>query len=594
MRGIGWATALVAAAFAVSCDKGGDLPEERPWGEEVMLQIRSLEVADGGEADFNRAASAAMGKEDFVSRPVGDGLLLEMRLEREGDASLRAVKLLQNGAYFQVIAIDYSTQKYISHGLFQAGGSGTDPNLHVPLNGHYRIICISYNRLDQSSLLDLSGYNRESDMSAVTLGDLGDLLWWTQELTLSGSAPAALSILLDYKVARLRVVIDCSYNEWLISGIGSGATVGAVAAPASVNLITGGVSGGAAGDQSITWPSTGMGRADFKQPSDSIVVVPTASNASLTVTLPKDLITRQSPMSKIPTTSGTYVITSNFSTPLEAGKSYSLHVKLRAPKWAGSNVYWVWNDKADHSLGGYMMFDVYGDTDNEGFQGVMFKWGSLVGAPPLIDYSSNGVYDTAPVYIPDGSNGWTTHIYYDQPNQSGPNWNAIPYWDHATYGDVIDNTHADDKYLGDICKYIRPAAYRLPKPEEFGVGTVAVTWDAVDPMTVPVAGGWVKGTLSWPETPSSTGGTDDGQHEAIDAGWGYVTNQTMNVTLPASGYMDDYGTTNFLGYQGRYWSSMTASNTNQGMHLVFSPFNTNPTGGFGRDRAFPVRCVVDD
>jgi hypothetical protein len=579
-RNKSWLAVALVGVLAFSCDKNGDLPEDKPSGENVMLQIRALEVSDGGEEDFNRAASA--GKEEPVLKPLDDGLLLEMTLERDEDAPLRAVKSLTNGAYFQVIAIDYTTKKYVSHALFQVGGEMTNPDLHVPLNGKYYIICISYNRLDQNYLPDLSSYTRDSNMSAVKIeSDLVNLLWWAQELTVGAVEPAALNITLSYTVALLRVVINCKYNEWVISNVADGITVRPLSTPTSMNLITGSLSGGTAETKAVTWPTTGMESETFEQPSNPMAVTTIASEMGLVVSLPKGVITRKSHPATIPTDVAAYSIP--FATKLLAGKSYKLIVKLRTPKWAGSNVYWVWTSSTE----GDMTFVEHGVTGSEGLQGVLFKFGSLVGIPPM-DYRSD--YEDLLLYIPDGADGWTTRGHFD--NDRDDNWDAITYWDSSD--EITGNAHANDLYIGDVCKYIN-AKYRLPKITEYGKTTTTLTlWDILNPTTIPVAGGWVKGSgnLTWPKAQEGENGElNDGRYDMISNSYGYAFNQTMLVRLPASGNMLE-GELSYMGGAGTYRTNRST----EILEFVASGI------GLGSDRtpdpdpamALPVRCVVDD
>jgi hypothetical protein len=106
-----------------------------------------------------------------------------------------------------------------------------------------------------------------------------------------------------------------------------------------VGLVSDSISGGNVTTQPVTWPSS-MTEAT-QQTSHSLPVMAKTSS-TLTVTLPKNVITRKD-LTSIPTMEGTYVLQGSFTTALVAGKSYTLRVKLRATKWAGSNIYWDTN-----------------------------------------------------------------------------------------------------------------------------------------------------------------------------------------------------------------------------------------------------------
>jgi hypothetical protein len=306
-----------------------------------------------------------------------------------------------------------------------------------------------------------------------------------------------------------------------------------------------------------------MESVDWRQPSNAIFVAPTATNTALTVTLPKDVITRKSPLTKIPTTEGTYVLTSNFSTALLAGKSYNLNVKLRAAKWAGSNIYWD-TDK--------LTFDEYGSTGNEGYQGVFFRFGSLVGIASMDVLERFD--DDSPVYTPNESGGWTQGTVAD--------FGSILCWDVSTHGSVLSN----DVYpnLGDICKAIKPT-YRLPKAEEFGASGYTVWGDV---------GAWVAkgGSYSGYGDGNAVAGTTD----LIAANYLYAENATMGVRFPASGLysfnspdatfmnMYLYVFTTFYGY---YWCGSP-------LDTAFYFYNTRPAVYNITGHAMSVRCVLDD
>jgi hypothetical protein len=310
-----------------------------------------------------------------------------------------------------------------------------------------------------------------------------------------------------------------------------------------------------------------MESGDWRQPSNAIFVAPTATNTALAVTLPKDVITRKSPLTKIPTTEGTYVLTSNFSTALAAGKSYNLNVKLRAAKWAGSNIYWD-TDK--------LTFDEYGTTTNQGYQGVFFKWGSLVGIAPTAP-GYNYVEGSTPVYTPNGSGGWTQGTV--------SSYAGILYWDSSSYGNDFDFSHGTT--LGDVCKAIK-STYRLPKNGEFGT-TAWSAWGG------DAGGAWVAKGSGGTTYSNAAAGTDD----LIASGHLYAENATMeNVCFPSSGYYSvgsggkvafaNYGGSN--DHQGCYW--------HQGSGLNCFYFDSNQvcptTLQFDYTCAVSVRCVLDD
>jgi hypothetical protein len=275
-----------------------------------------------------------------------------------------------------------------------------------------------------------------------------------------------------------------------------------------------------------------------------------------------------------------------FRKKLLPGRSYILNVKFDELEWAGSNIYWV----TTSGNNGYLTFDAT-DKGNQGYQGVFFKWGSLVGISPAapLDFSSS-----VAVYIPSGS-GWTTSSYAA--------WTDIPVWDNATCGDVIDDTRYES-FRGDICRYLGTtnanlAGYRLPKYSELGTATQAA-WNT----SIPAAGGWIKGTASWPSSEEALTGTGkaDGTTDLLKPSgnvdgkiFGSAVNQKMNVTLPAGSTRTTVGTLHSNeGMFGHYWCD-TANRTTGAWLLRFESGYVQPHYDYNdamcRHAAFSVRCV---
>jgi hypothetical protein len=342
-------------------------------------------------------------------------------------------------------------------------------------------------------------------------------------VTVNNTSPL-LSIQLEHALAKIRVVVDCSYNEWTITSIANTLTLGSVANSGTVGLVSGTASG-TTGNRAITW--TG-GLSDPSKPeSDSILVIP--QSGTLTVSIPAGAVVRQTPLSAIPgaATTGT------FSATLAPGSSYKLHVKFRAPIPAWSNIYW------DENAGKltFVPASKDGSTDHlkEGWQGVLFRWGSLRATGP----DAVPPYDFT-IYKPNGS-GWATEVVSIIEFEDLP----VPYWNTSSYGDVIDNTHTSDD-IGDICQYLgtdpKLNGYRLPKLGEFGSSRFDHYADD----------GWAfyGSVMDISSTVSSAGITD-----IIAAGGLYVKNTNLGISLPASGKNREYA-----GREGVYWFNAYSTN----------------------------------
>ncbi|GHT70076.1 hypothetical protein AGMMS50239_37890 [Bacteroidia bacterium] len=241
-------------------------------------------------------------------------------------------------------------------------------------------------------------------------------------------------------------------------------------------------------------------------------------------------------------------------------------------QWAGSNIYWN---------GTKLTFDDSNEKTNEQYQGVYFKWGSLVGIAPAGDAWPATCYFPA---NPGVDETWTTDA------TTYPNYLDVPYVDDqpVPYGrgeaylttitkDAATGPTTIAAYKGDICVYLtnigaapKGKRWRMPTSLEFGA---AADYIKVD-------NGFA------PETTQNAEGTT-----AFTSG--YRRNKLNTPYFPASGYR--YYSTGALtnaGTNGIYWSSSPNSNV-RGYHLGFSSPSANPTFNNYRTSAFSVRCVAE-
>jgi hypothetical protein len=282
-----------------------------------------------------------------------------------------------------------------------------------------------------------------------------------------------------------------------------------------------------------------------------------------------------------------------FNMRLELGKYYTLEVDFKKVVWAGSNVYW----KSTGTNTGYLTFDApnSGD-DNQKKQGLMFKWGSLVGLSPASNQATTPYSSSTLVYIPEytdaDTKGWSVTNIYDA-------WAEVPYLGgnitgsrYSTY--LRDNERNTDAYwgekTGDICRYISENGYG---PEESGVKynycmptdyelgkNVEYTW----------------GTFGWTKTPNegwgqsgalfSAEGTDGTRTMTY-----YATNTTAGVIFPCSGYRSDSGSLNYIGDCVFAW---TCSPAGGGERFRMNAHNNKvDIGGSGASSSMgaSIRCI---
>jgi hypothetical protein len=236
---------------------------------------------------------------------------------------------------------------------------------------------------------------------------------------------------------------------------------------------------------------------------------------------------------------GTHTIsnlTLDFDEPLLPNTNYTLVVDIREVPYARSNIYWdgskLWFDQTDQG--------------NEDFQGVYFKWGSLVGISPAGAHWNASDEEVADIvlYIPnvnlrtwDGTQTIGTSSFI--------NWAGVP------------NSNSSD-YAGDICAYI-DNSWRIPS--SFG-GMVeqGVTYSAVN-------------------NPNDATGKGS-------MGSGGFTSSLYGTFLPASGIRGDAG--KLMNYDsGNYWN---------GPYYGIFYFNSGSSSLMNQTglAACPVRCIKAD
>jgi hypothetical protein len=598
---IGYLVAL-SLVFA-SCDKDNGLENKEISGQEVAVRIRSFGIADGGSENVTRAS--LQGKSEMIATPVGDGMLLEMSI-KEDESPLRKTELT-NGAYFRVIAVKVGTTEYYSHGDFVYGNPiSLLTDFHVKIGEAYDYICFSYNETTNTLPSSASYSAGVAVPTSLNMSATKDPLWC--KITGLGtvlSTGVELDITMKHLLAKVKVKVDCAYNGWEITSVAADQVAVVAVNPAlscAIDWKTGIISGTDM-DKGLTYTISDATRTD--QTSNEAALVPKGSN--VTVVFKANAISRNG-LTAVPS----FRVEASLDKVLDGGVSYTIHIRLRTPKFAGSNIYWV----STGTNTGYLTFDEYyenGSTaPHKGYQGVFFKWGSLVGISPVGDFGY-----TIPLYVPYGyssdpkwkkTNG--NAIAADGTIPYASNWTAwgdIPYWDsghgsptefYNTY--MLDpernNLAAYQGLRGDICQYLSTKTgvvsgdYRLPMPWEFGYSSYT------DGVAGYVHEGWSRNG----NFVAQTSNKDDGTYNS--ASLSYAQNGTMGgVVFPTSGNRPSYVyqgaafSATHLGQNGFYWTCSSPVNANNGRFFYFGErmVHASGLGAEGNYPAVSVRCVMN-
>jgi len=158
------------------------------------------------------------------------------------------------------------------------------------------------------------------------------------------------------------------------------------------------------------------------------------------------------------------------------GHSYTIKLNFRELVWSGSNVYW---DDATQKL---TFLPETTPEAAQGYQGVYFMWGSLVGISPQETNDPSSII----LYVPLSGSSWGKRYAATQTEWTGTTMADIP---RIKTGEFITNAswlddHSTRNYLfdiptpayltGDICKYLTERGdapegeWRMPNAREFG------------------------------------------------------------------------------------------------------------------------------
>jgi hypothetical protein len=558
-------TALPVFLVFSSCDK---ILSPSGTGELVQVKIRAVSIAGGAK---NETVTRASGASRMVGEPViqdlGGGMFAEIAVEedvsalRDGEGTT-----LANSALYRVIVLN-SDGNYVAHKDFTMGA---EPGEIALQEGSYSFICFSFNT---SAKLPDAGNGAGSDFTfAATTAS--EIYWQKQSVTLP--LEADVSFLLKPQFVKVKLKLDAGWNR-TITTIDNAKPI-SLDAPTSgsFNLATGNFTG--SGSFSFSgWSSTGERRVT----SGEFTFLPKATG-TYALSFAAGALTK----SGVPWTSAawtSYFVNSKFA----AGGSYTIVARLNqrtSYKFAGSNIYWD---------GSKLTFDLYGSNDNTKYQGVFFKWGSLIGVSPAeaddSPFSSGtaaneGKNDGTPIYMKDPFGNWVkTNVAYATSqgwfgngavsNEEGYDvWKLIPYGSSVEPYDMDAYTlltlYSDFAgYRGDICNYIDPA-YRMPTGAE------------LRDLGKPTSGA----------TSSTTSDDPTGKYVFNSNNFCTFTIGDVTLTLPASGYrFNGTGKLDAVG-DGGYYNSGTADDALSAYYLFFKT-DTGYTYTAIRAYGHAVRCV---
>jgi hypothetical protein len=287
-------------------------------------------------------------------------------------------------------------------------------------------------------------------------------------------------------------------------------------------------------------------------------------------------------------------ITLTGPTEFENGKEYTVNSRItKRLTWATSNIYWRGRLTFDADGGGTATNSVPRQTSGYSphYQGVFFKWGSLVGIAPVGDAAAFS--NTTMVFIPrTPTSAGYVHGYDTDSIESGT-WADIlgsPSGEALPRKAVLDQE--TNTWFGDICAYITNGVWRMPTRDElsYGSNSIAETEPAVEGWWRPNTSSW--GSIAVPNDATSRFGrtpnlfSDPDNVAKLKTKWGQV------ITLPPSGYRDETGTAVLSGINGYYYSGSVGSNG--ATYRAYASFSGDSYSFMTQSispYAMPVRCV---
>jgi hypothetical protein len=451
---------------------------------------------------------------------------------------------------------------------------GDEPEEITLQEGSYSFICFSFNT---STMLPNAGNGSGADFTFAA-STASEIYWQKQSVTLP--LVDDVSFLLKPQFVKVKLKLDVTGGGRTFDDDPGSISLDA-ASSGSFNLKEGTFSSLSGTINFTAWHSDGLRVFN----SDPITFLPKAVG-EYTLTIPANALTFDD--GSWPTVARSIFIPAE---KFEKEKSYTLFITLKelatSKKFAGSNIFWD---------GSKLTFYPHGENDYTKYQGVYFKWGSLIGISPAgADESlfssgttaNGGKDDGTPIYLKVNGVWVKTNVAYATAqgwfSGSGSGWSDIPYQDNTAINTTNTDAHSllvnpdFEHYKGDICNYINPA-YRMP------------TMDELEALGTGESGNGVYTGFTFSSYIEDQ--TADGQ-TALDQFGTFTGIFGTTYHLPVSGGRDTgAGVLRAVGFVGAHWSG-SAYDSSGSYVLTFYSSEAVTNYVPSRDPGFPVRCVLN-
>jgi hypothetical protein len=565
-----------------SCDGLGEGTEN---GTKTAVAFSVGNIAPWSAETLVRSASETPRIVETASVPLGDNWVLEASWVEDPAAPTRATEPLKTGAIVRIIANNGSDVVAESNYEYQSDGSLLPAGLPMTLTaGTYNFSAYSYNSstatLPTTSATDPVIFNPY--VGATDTGN--DLIWSpSKSVTLDESATGIELNTFTHKFSKVKYSVE--FNP-------AASPTYSISVKLSTNY------------------QAQLTKSNYAFAPSGLTTEQLLDKDNYRIVYAGD----SPPVLKISGTISSKSFT-DVSVPykqsLAAGKSYTLQITItNRLTWAGSNIYWD---------GTRLTFAAPDTDDKQYYQGVFFRWGSLVGISPVQTNGSpyfaagtNGDLATGtPIYVPPvpgGPANWTqtnlttaqsaTYSSYFSTYHTPYSYefDKIPYVNNND-GDLgaTGPTYNPAAFKGDICRYltgqpgIPDGTWVMPTLVDFESASRS-NWTG----SVPNSTYWYRQPQSggFTENDAQTAGYPDGTYGKESGHWRWGASYCGTTTvLPASGYRNyDDGALGNTGNGGGYWSSSVDGASNAyDLGFYSSGVNTySDTRGWGAS----VRCVL--
>ncbi|MDR0541984.1 MAG: fimbrillin family protein [Dysgonamonadaceae bacterium] len=535
------------ALLLYSCEKDVEDPQTAS-GKKIVVNFSLDEGGYVATEVVPHNFNAKNPETETVVVRLDDDVSVHATLEVEPANRMRAATLpLKDGAKLRIVAYDGS--KYVNSADYTITGGkpvADSSPLEVDSGSYYTFVAYSFYAASQ-----LPGHSET--LSGIEPAK--DLLWGKSAATIDANN-RRVRITMKHKFSKVTVCISATTINKTISAV-SGVSV-TPGYKADLTVYNGTITQGSAVSQAVPEPLQGINSLAV---TGDPVIVYTAGSSMTDVKI-----------QSITVGGNTYSdVVSGFNMQMEEGKAYTLTVNFKqSSRWALTNVYWD---------GQKLTFGESGSLANK-YQGVFFKWGSLVGISPARANGSVVFSANVPLYFPDPQTR-TWRIAYAN------SWSNIkPETTRPLLGseEYLLNNPDFNNFKGDICDYIGqtgagPKNYRLPTTDYFKHIQVAnlssIAWQDIT------------------RTNTEKDNYPDGKYNNIPA---YAI---CDVAIyPASGMRIEDGSLFQVSEVGYYWTSKIVGRLN-----LLSNYACTAQFGQGgistgndvhmcpREYALPVRCI---